>query len=252
MTNVQPPSVAAQQPVTLGTPAGLPEWPVCGGPATIRVEVYRPADGRTHGRLAGTVQVCMGDLEYVRAAAIAAGLTPYVLAGGDEVLRCGDGADLTGEARSLTPPEPGAGPVARPVVLPQPAGRRTARAEVLRSLSRLCYGVGQEALPAPTLVRFLDEVDPVVLVRFDVIAEAEQWATQLGAARDAQITDTIAESGHQVRIYTAWTRWQGRPLVLSAVVPPDGCPVPAGPRPAPVDLSTGQARPAESLVEVSS
>ncbi|MFI6161704.1 hypothetical protein ACIA59_17375 [Micromonospora haikouensis] len=234
--NVQPPPGAAHAPVTPGTPpATLPDLPVCGGPASIQVELYSPVDGRAHGRLEGTVSVCTGDVDYLRATVIAAGLTPYVLAGGDEIRRCGEGSDLSNPVRlvMLTPPDIAAGPVARPVAVPQPATRRIARANMMRALSRLSYAVGRLALPAPVMLRFMDESgsDQVVIVRFEAIAEAEEWATHFDVMRGAQIIDTISEAGHQVRVFSAWAQWRGFSLVLSAVVPPEGDPVPAVVRP---------------------
>ncbi|MGC5664957.1 hypothetical protein ACN261_31990 [Micromonospora sp. WMMD723] len=247
MTNVQqPPSEAAQQPATPGTPAGLPVLPGCGGDAAVRYEIQRPTGGGAYA-LAGAINVCQVHRDAARIAASEAGLRLFPLDQDVSSRPCGSGMDFTGvHPRALSRRQ--AGPAPAPVE-GQPAGRRIARANVLRELSRLCYAVDQPALPAPALIRFMDEgaADRVVIVRCDAIAEAEAWAERFDVLRDAQVMDTIAENGRRVRVFTAWTQWRGLSLVMSAVVvPPDGCPVPAGPRPAPVDLSTGEA-----LAEVS-
>ncbi|MCX4468947.1 hypothetical protein OOK41_01235 [Micromonospora sp. NBC_01655] len=239
MTNLQPQPAVAQPPEALATrvPGGLPELPVCGGPATLRVGLASPAAGRPDGRPEGSVYVCTGDLDYVLATVAAAGLTSCVMAG-DGGRRCGDGVDLRHAVQMvlLTPPDAAAGPLVWPVPVPQPAGRRIARAGMLQSLSRLLYSVDdQVALPAPVTVRFMDHDDQVVLVRCDTIDEAAQWAVRFDVVEGAEIADTITASGHQVRVYTAWAQWRGYALVLAAVVPPEGDPVPLAVRPSPVD-----------------
>ncbi|MBM7083631.1 hypothetical protein [Micromonospora humidisoli] len=255
-----PPRGAARLPVTPGTtPGGLPEWPEpvtpsmpaglpalpsCSGAAAVRYEIQRPTGGGACN-LVGAINVCQGHSDGALAAASEAGFRLVPLDQDVSSRPCGSGMDFTGEHPRALTRQAGSAPAP---VEGQPAGRRIARANTMRELSRLCYAVDQPALPAPVMVRFIDDTGPdrVVIVRCDTIAEAEAWAERFDVLRDAQVMDTIAENGHRVRVFTAWTQWRGLSLVMSAVVPPDGCPVPAGPRPAPVDLSTYEA-----LAEVS-
>jgi hypothetical protein len=55
----------------------LPDLPGCGGPATVRVEVYSPADGKGRASLDASVYACPEHVDAMVSAIGAAGLTAY-------------------------------------------------------------------------------------------------------------------------------------------------------------------------------
>lgn len=224
MTNVPATPEVAQPPGL-----ALPDLPVCGGPATVRIEIYTARDGIAHGSLDGTVSTCEQHADTVRdAIAGARGLTPYRCAGGAEGTRCGAGMDYTsGRFVPLSAPVavPQAATVstaptaAKPaeVVLAaaagQPAGLRIFRTNLLRELARLSYAVDQPALPAPQAVRF-DPRGRDVLLDFDSPAEAEAWAERLGGLRSARHFAVVGATG-----YHAVIDWRGVRVDLVSATP---------------------------------
>ncbi|GIJ25496.1 hypothetical protein Vqi01_06580 [Micromonospora qiuiae] len=128
----------------------LPTLPVCGRPATIRIEAYSPLDGQPYGTLDASVYVCPSHADQTATALQEAGFAVHRLAGGDGTTkRCGDGLDATDPAdiRTLTAP---AAPAELPFTLPaceQPATIRieaysTAPGEPTGSLDASIYACG--------------------------------------------------------------------------------------------------------------
>ncbi|TDB87497.1 hypothetical protein E1091_15755 [Micromonospora fluostatini] len=222
MTNVPQQNGSAPPTVTVGR---LPDLPVCGGPATLIVEMFAdPA----RGVLRGSVSVCTGDEAYVMAALADAAIPAEVHAVAG-IARCGDGRDHLADAR-LTGPviTDGAG---------QPAGVRIARAAMAREITRRSYAIdGRPALPAPSEIRFPGRAvnDLVAIIGLDTIEQAQAWAAAIGAARGASVRDTVGRTGNPERVYCAWALWRGWSVMVTATEPGDGARVPAEPAPAPM------------------
>jgi len=95
----------------------------------------------------------------------------------------------------------------------QPAIVRIARTNMLREISRLCYAVDQDALPAPRAVRF-DKRTHAAQLDFDTQAEAEAWAERVGGQRSARVWALVGAAG-----YHAIVDWRGVRVDLVSVVP---------------------------------
>ncbi|MFI2650175.1 hypothetical protein [Micromonospora fulviviridis] len=101
----------------------------------------------------------------------------------------------------------------------QPALIRIARTNMLRAISRECFAVDKDALPAPEAVAFVphDGGGHAVDLEFDTVAEAEAWAVALNATRDARITVNRDMAGTLYRGYRAECTWRGFEVTLAAV-----------------------------------
>ncbi|SBT64256.1 hypothetical protein GA0070622_1226 [Micromonospora sediminicola] len=211
--------------------AQLPTMPGCGEPAAKRLEIYRSGHGRTFAELAGTVNVCRN---HVDAVAPALGDNFLLLPLDDDVSErpCGSGMDFAGDrpeplaarcraaypdygrvhdvdrahADALAVEEPKPAP-AMVEAAGQAAVLRIARANMLREISRLCYAVDSEALPAPRAVRF-DKFTHAAQLDFDTEDEAIAWAARLGAEqgtlRSARHFALVGATG-----YHAIVVWRG-------------------------------------------
>lgn len=220
MTNVQATPEVAQH-----SQSALPDLPGCGQPATARIEAFSPAaNGEAGGSLDASVYVCAGHAAEAVTALQAANFNAYRVAGGDGVKRCGDGMDFTGDrpvplaAPAVPQPGPCAGEPAELVsaaAAGQPALIRIARTNMLRAISRECFAVDRDALPAPVSVTF-DPVNQSVTLAFEAGAEVIAWAER-HAAGDFREIHHEATEGANFRGFVATTTWRGFALSLAAV-----------------------------------
>ncbi|WFE44258.1 hypothetical protein [Verrucosispora sp. WMMD1129] len=162
----------------------LPTLPVCGRPATIRVEAYGTLDGNPCGTLDASVYVCPDHAAQTVTVLEAAGFATRRLAGGTEVKRCGDGMDFTDptEVRTLTAPVSGVPDTTSaepPFKLPECTAPATVRLEVYSSAPGDLYG----SLDASVYACDRHSIDTVTAVWV-----ANLTAHKVGMAPDVQRT----------------------------------------------------------------
>ncbi|WP_435585786.1 hypothetical protein [Micromonospora aurantiaca (nom. illeg.)] len=95
----------------------------------------------------------------------------------------------------------------------QDAVVRIARAGILRALSRECYAVDQDALPAPETVKVNGNR---VSLLFDTNAEVAAWATRHGNAADVRETHQVDPDGRRWCFTEARILWRGFDVSLGA------------------------------------
>lgn len=81
----------------------LPPLPACGRPASVRIEVYTPVNGRNYGSLDAAYCVCVDHLDAAASALRAAGLVPWETEPRGQL--CGQGFDYVAR-QALTIDEP--------------------------------------------------------------------------------------------------------------------------------------------------
>ncbi|MDG4749344.1 MULTISPECIES: hypothetical protein [Micromonospora] len=97
----------------------------------------------------------------------------------------------------------------------QDAVVRIARAGILRAVSRECYAVDQDALPAPETVTI--QGGNRVSLLFDTAAEVTAWATRHGNAGDVRETHQVDLDGRRWCFTEARIVWRGFVVTLAAV-----------------------------------
>lgn len=85
----------ASESMTLASKMPNLEQVGCGAPATTRIELYSPRDGRAHGSLDASLYTCTEHIATVVEAAAQTGLTAHQIPLVINSARCGDGYDFT-------------------------------------------------------------------------------------------------------------------------------------------------------------